>query len=130
MAKRPAGVTLVAVITWIIGALQVIGGVLLLIGLATSNALLIAGDRTWLTVYAVVAIVIGVVVVAVAGGLRRGRNSSRVIVTIALLLSIVGAVFTAITLPAEQLGSIVTAFLDLIAIILLYTGRASDFFRR
>lgn len=49
---------------------------------------------------AIVSIVVGVVVVAVANGLLRGKSGSRLVVTIVEMLSLSASIFTAFVAPA------------------------------
>ena len=122
MAARPAGVTLIAVIVWINGLLSIIGGIV---------ALIAAGSAAF--VPAIVSIIIGVLTLAVGVGLLRGSRVARVIATIFLVLSLASAIYSAVV-GISALGSIivpiVSGALALIALILLWTSRASSFFRR
>jgi hypothetical protein len=128
-ARRPLGVTLIAVLAWIEGAFSILAGVLLLVfqhepsvsGAWSSSASLITS--------AILTILFGVVVVLVAGGLLRGSSGARIIVTVVQILAIVADAFTAWAFPERFAWSAVGALISLIVIILLWTGRASDFFR-
>ncbi len=124
MATRPAGVTLVAVIVWIDGLLQIIGAILGLIGLgAVAEA-----SRGAAAALLIVSLIIGVITIAAGVGLLRGSNVARVLVTIFLVLSIAKAIYSLVSGGAVA-QPIITALLALIGIILLFTGRASAFFR-
>jgi hypothetical protein len=121
MAARPAGVTLIAVIVWINGLLSVIGGIVALI----------AGGSAALTA-AIVSIILGVLTIAVGVGLLRGSRVARVIATIFLVLSLASAIYSVIvgiSAPGSIIVPIVSGALALIALILLWTSRASSFFR-
>lgn len=125
---RPGGVTLVAVLTWIQGFLDVIGGIILLFNqnnpafereFGFGDSVLIAGIAT---------IVIGVVIIVVARGLLRGSRVSRGIVTIFVLLSLVSAVYVMIAIPAQLVPAIISGLLSLVVLGLLWSGKAADFF--
>ena len=125
---RPGGVTLVAVLTWIQGFLDIVGGIILLFNVNNpaferefgyGDAVLIAGIAT---------IVIGVVIVVVARGLLRGSSVSRAIVTIFVLLSLVSAVYVAIAIPAQLVAAIISGLLSLVVLGLLWSGKAAGFF--
>ena len=125
---RPGGVTLVAVLTWIQGLLDVVGGIILLFNVSEpaferefgyGDAVLIAG---------VAAIVIGVVIIVVARGLLGGSRVSRGIVTIFVLLSLISAVYVAIAIPAQLAAAIVSGLLSLVVLGLLWSGKAASFF--
>ena len=121
MAARPAGVTLIAVIVWINGLLSVIGGIVALI----------AGGSAALTA-AIVSIILGVLTIAVGVGLLRGSRVARVIATIFLVLSLASAIYSVvvgIAAPGSIIVPIVSGVLALIALILLWSSRASSFFR-
>ena len=125
---RPGGVTLVAVLTWIQGFLDVIAGIILLFNVNNpaferefgyGDAVLIAGIAT---------IVIGVVIIAVARGLLSGSRFARGVVTIFVLLSLVSAVYVAIAIPAQLVPAIISGLLSLIVLGLLWSGKAANFF--
>ncbi|MHA7987648.1 DUF7144 family membrane protein [Rathayibacter sp. CAU 1779] len=127
--RRPAGVTLIAVLAWIEGALNIIAGVfLLVVKNEPSVRAAWAGEGSVIT-SAILSILFGVVVVLVAGGLLRGSRGARIVVTIVQLLAIVGDAFTAWAYPGQFAWSAISALISLIIIILLWTGRANDFFR-
>ncbi|TDN91438.1 hypothetical protein [Microbacterium sp. BK668] len=118
---RPFGVTLVALLAWINGALTIIQGIFALFNPS-------AGDdwSGW------VAIVIGIVTILVSFGLFGGNSAARVIVTIVFVLSLIGSLLLMFTAfgPGVVIGAIISAALALIGILLLYTRRANEFFRR
>ncbi|HEY4225300.1 MAG TPA: hypothetical protein VGM70_05765 [Pseudolysinimonas sp.] len=119
--KRPAGVTLIAVIVWINGLLSIIGGIVALI---TGGSAALAA--------AIVSIIIGVLTIAVGVGLLRGSRVARVIATIFLVLSLASAIYSivvGIAAPGSIIVPIVSGVLALIALIMLWTSRASSFFR-
>ncbi|QIG39329.1 hypothetical protein G5T42_07375 [Microbacterium sp. 4R-513] len=117
---RPFGVTLVALIAWINGALTTIQGIFTLLNPP-------AGDdwAGW------VAIAIGVVTILVSFGLFGGNTAARVIVTIVFVLNLVSAVIAMFTGfgPGVVISAVISAALAVIGILLLYTRRANEFFR-
>lgn len=121
-AKRPAGVTLIAILTWFSATLHILLGILVLLGVLSSDG--VTDLSAW------IAIGVGVVTFFVSVGLFGGSNVARILVTISLLLSMVTSVIFIADDPGGQIaGSIVAAAAALIGLILLYTGRAGDFFR-
>jgi hypothetical protein len=126
---RPGGVTLVAVLTWISGLLDVISGSLLLFQTSVDATVEQFGGASQLIASALLTILVGVVVIVVAIGLLRGNNASRVVITIFQILSIMGSVFLAIAYPAGAIGEYFSIAVAAIVLILLWTGRASSFFR-
>lgn len=116
--ERPGGVTLIAVLTWINGAIGIVTGIIALMGGA--------GTAGW------IALALGVVTLAVGIGLLRGSNVARVIATIVFVLNIVNTIL--VFIPGVQPGANIwsalgTGLLSLIGLIMLYTSRANEFFR-
>jgi hypothetical protein len=115
---RPGGVTLVAVLAWISGALQILTGVLILLG----------GEGGGTTV-AWVAIIIGALTIIVSLGLFRGNNAARIIVAIIFALNLITAIVTMFTVPAQLWSALIGGALALIGLLLLFSQRANEFFR-
>lgn len=128
--SRPGGVTLVAVLTWISGALDVLAGTLLLFQTSIASVVERFGGESQLITTAILSILVGVVVIIVALGLMRGSAGSRVVITIFQALSIMSSVFLAIAYPPGAIGEYFSIAIAVIIIALLWTRRASDFFRR
>jgi hypothetical protein len=126
---RPGGVTLVAVLTWISGLLDIISGSLLLFQTSVDATVEQFGGASQLIASALLTILIGVVVIVVAIGLLRGNNASRVVITIFQMLSIIGSVFLAIAYPAGAIAEYFSIAVAAIVLILLWTGRARSLFR-
>jgi hypothetical protein len=126
---RPAGVTLVAVLTWISGLLDIISGSLLLFQTSVSATVEQFGGASQLIASALLTILIGVVIIVVGIGLLRGNNASRVVITVFQMLSIIGSVFLAIAYPAGAIGEYFSIAVAAIVLILLWTGRANAYFR-
>ncbi|MRX45452.1 hypothetical protein [Agromyces kandeliae] len=116
MATRPGGVTLVAVLAWISGLLQIIGGVLTLTGGGSAAT-------GWTQV------VIGAITFLVSLGLFRGSNGARILVSIVFVLNLITAVWAMIAVPAVFWPALVAALVALIGLLLLYTRAANEFFR-
>ncbi|MFD4422877.1 hypothetical protein ACFWN7_15430 [Agromyces sp. NPDC058484] len=118
--SRPGGVTLVAVLAWISGAIQIISGIVVLLG---AGSVAVAATAAW------VAIIIGIITILVSLGLFRGSNAARIIVTIVFVLNLAAAIYTAIAAPNQLWSAIISGVLAVIGLILLYTARANEFFR-
>lgn len=118
---RPGGVTLVAVLAWISGAVNVIAGILLLI------AALMAPDALW---YGLIQLVLGIITIAVAFGLLRGSNGARVLLTVVFVLNLISAVFVIFFQQAQIWSGIVSGVAVVIGLVLLWTRRANEFFQR
>lgn len=113
--RRPFGVTLVAIIAWITGALQIIAGVLLMIG----------GEIA----YGIIAMLIGFITILVSLGLFGGSNGARILTAVVFVLNIAGSVYLMITEPSQLWTAVGSAVLPLIGLLLLFTSRANSFFR-
>jgi hypothetical protein len=126
---RPGGVTLVAVLAMISGVLDIIGGSLLLFQTSAEAAVERFGGESQLIASALFVILVGVVVIVVAIGLLRGNNASRIIMTIFQMISIIGSVFLAIAYPPGAIAEYFSIAVAVIVLFLLWTRRASAFFR-
>ena len=126
---RPGGVTLVAVLTWISGALDILGGTILLFQTSIASTVEQFGGASQLMASAIFSILIGAVVIVVAVGLMRGSSGARIVITIFEALSIMSSIFLAIAYPAGAIGEYFGVAISLVIIALLWTRRASAFFR-
>ncbi|WP_139416237.1 hypothetical protein [Agromyces laixinhei] len=126
---RPGGVTLVAVLTWISGLFDVIGGTILLFQTSVAATVEQFGGASALITSAIISILIGLIVIIVAGGLLRGSSGARTIVTVVQVLSIGTSIFLAIAHPAQAIGEFFSIAIAVIVLAILWTGRASAFFR-
>ncbi len=121
---RPVGVTVVAVLAWISGALSILGGILLIVsGLSTTSQ-----NRTLIVVSAVLSIIIGIVVILVSLGLFRGSNGARIVVTIVFVLNIINAIVQIFSGTQGFWVSLLSALPSIVGVILLYTAKANAFF--
>jgi hypothetical protein len=120
-ATRPTGVTVVAVLAWISGIVNIIAGILLLI------AALMAPDALW---YGLVQLALGIVTIIVGVGLMRGNSNARVVMTVVFVLNLISAVFVVFFQQAQVWSGVVSGILVLIGLVLLWTRPANEFFRR
>ena len=118
MTNRPLGVTLVAIIAWLSGLLQIIGSIIVII----------AGVFiTWPAILGWISLVIGAVTLAVGVGLWRGNQTARTIATIVFVINIVFEVLGMFN--GESLWSAIAgSALSIIGLILLYTRAARQYF--
>jgi Na+/melibiose symporter-like transporter len=126
--RRPGGVTLVAVFAYISGVLDVVGGAFLLILTAVYAATnRVPGPPLAVTV-AIITLVVGMITLAVASGLLRGRRGARTIVTVLQIISIVSSVLSIFAQPSTMIGEIISILVALFVVVLLHAGRANSFF--
>lgn len=127
---RPGGVTLVAVLTWISGLLSIIGGGALIIVRDDADVQRSTGaESSTLVIVGLVSIIIGLVTIAVANGLLRGSGFARFLVTVLMLLEIVAGIYMIVKLPGQGVSAWVNIVIGVVVILLLWSGRASAFFR-
>lgn len=118
MTQRPLGVTLVAIIAWLSGFLQIVGSIIVVV----------AGVFvTWPAIVGWISLVIGVVTLVVGVGLWRGSPTARTIATIVFVVNIVLEVLGMFS--GEGLWSAIAgSALSIIGLILLYTRAARAYF--
>ncbi|WP_434316944.1 DUF7144 family membrane protein [Leifsonia sp. P73] len=125
-ATRPGTVTFVAVLAYINGVLNIVGGVVILFTrdqmVRASNAGAIAG----ITTSAILAIILGIVILVVARGLLNGSRFARGIVTIVMILNAIGGVVLLFSL--QFFSGILEILWAVVMLSLLYTQRANAFF--
>ena len=117
---RPGGVTLVAVLAWISGAVNIIAGGLLIF------AAIMAPDALW---YGLVQLLLGIITIIVSIGLLRGRPNARIVVTIVFVLNLISALFVIFFQQAQVWSGVVSGVAVVIGLVLLWTRRANEFFR-
>jgi hypothetical protein len=130
-APRPGSVTFVVFLTWVIALVAIVGGVTLLLAGDGELADLGIASSTAAT-YGWIEIGWGVLVALVAMGLAAGSGFARFLVTGLMLIRIVVAVFAAVALAGTGAFWTVLVSAGFAAIILamLWTARATAFFRR
>ena len=121
---------MVVVLTYLSGILSVLGGLLILLVSRNSSvqAQLGAGSGVLLGT-GIVSIIIGVVTILVARGLRHGRRTARSIVTVVMALQIITSAVALFGGNAQALSLIVQIVVSAAVIALLWTGAAKTFFQ-
>jgi len=120
MTQRPLGVTLVAIIAWISGFLQILGSIFVIVaGLFV----------TWPAIVGWISLIIGAITLGVGVGLWRGNPTARTIALIVFLVTIVLQVLGLFS--GASLWSVISgSLLSLIGLILLSTRDARSYFGR
>jgi glucose dehydrogenase len=111
--ERPVGVTIVAVIAWIIGAIQIVGGIL---GIIAG-----AGLPAWIV------LIVGIITIAVSLGLFRGNNTARIIMAVVFVINLLLAIW-AIIMGVDFWDQVVAGLLAVVGLVFLYSKKASAFF--
>ena len=89
---RPRAVTFVVVLTYISAVLNILGGIFLVIFAGNTQAQSAVGaGRGVLVAFGIFSIIVGVITLLVARGLRHGSRVARMVVTIVMGLQAVGA---------------------------------------
>ncbi len=127
-ATRPTGVTIVAILAWIAGALDIVSGTILLFQAGVESVADGLGGTGPLYVAAIGSIVLGLIVVAVAAGLLTGNWVSRMIITVVQVLSIIGSLFLAFAYLGGAVGEWLGIAVSLVVLFLLWGHKASVFF--
>lgn len=114
--KRPGGVTLVAVIAWISGALQILLGILQLVVMMPFTA--------------IVSMVIGVITIAVSTGLFSGRSGARLLMAVVFVVNVLNAAYLALSQPSEAWTAVFNCIVPLVGLVLLFSPKANVFFSK
>jgi len=113
MSRRPFGVTLVALIAWITGLLQIVSGVFT-----------IFSPAGW------IAIVVGIVTIVVSFGLFGGNNGARILAAIVFAINVIGSIYLLFTFQTSFWSALWSGIFPLIGLLLLFTRSANAFFAR
>ena len=121
-AKRPLGVTLVFIVILITGAFQLFAGFVRLFN---------RGDNQTVGLWAaIITIVIGIAYLLVAKGIANGNSLARFLVAFLTILMIAAAVWMLVAAPGLWVALIIQILLGIIVLLLLYSARASMFFKQ
>ncbi|WP_152030986.1 DUF7144 family membrane protein [Agromyces aureus] len=125
---RPAGVTIVAIIAWISGAIDIVVGTIQFF-----QASAIAVDPQWggagaVYTAAIVSIILGLITVIVAGGLLSGNTAARLIITVVMVFSLISSLFIAVANLGNPVGEWLSILVTFIGLMLLWSKKASAFF--
>jgi uncharacterized membrane protein HdeD (DUF308 family) len=125
--RAPAPVIAIVVLTYIVGALGIATGILIIL-LRYASSVNDLGGRTVVTVWGAIAIMIGLFTCAVASGLTRGRRGARLILTVALSISAAAGIVNAVLEQSAGWTTVVSIALILAALVVLWVGRSAKYF--
>lgn len=130
--RRPAGVTLVAALTWIAAFVDVVvGTALVLISFSGSMLTQIGSPAADVRVNGLASIAIGLLTGLIASGLSRGKNSSRVLVIVLMAMAIVAAAYGLWAIQGFTVWTGAAQIALAVVIISVLSGkRASAYFRQ
>jgi len=128
---RPAGVSFVVALTWLVAVVDLIGGIaLFLISFNRTAFDREAVDPALLRSFALIAIVVGLLTLLVAIGLATGSQFSRVLTVTIMVLRLANALWALFAVGNFLTwGLIAEAALAILIIALLTNRAASDYFR-
>ena len=129
--KRPATVTIIGEFAFIAGALDMVSGVILFFMLPVQETVDAFGGTGPMITAAIGSIIVGLITVVVAGGLLRGSEAARLVITVVQVLSVIGSLFLAMAYRETQtaIDEWIGIAVSVIVLILLWTPKASAFFR-
>ena len=119
--KRPLGVIMTAILAGIVGIAQILSGIWLIIEPDTVGGLWQAGFEFF----------VGALAIVVAFALLQGDRLARIVATVAFVMNVLVGVLGIFLVPigVPWAIGILGGLFALVAIILLWTGRSSEFFR-
>lgn len=127
--RVPKRVIAVVVLTYISGILDIIAGILLIL-LRYDDEVRRAGDAYAITLLGAAMLLIGLLTIAMASGLTRGRNSARIFVTVLVTLSTIVAIIDFVQHPSAVWSLVIGGVIAVLIILALWAGRPAEFFRR
>ncbi|WP_353826656.1 DUF7144 family membrane protein [Agromyces sp. SYSU T0242] len=128
--SRPVTVTIIAVLAFIAGALDMVSGIILLFLLPVQDVVDGFGGTGQLIAAAIGSIVVGLITAVLAGGLLRGSQVARLVVTVLQVLSLIGSLFLAVAYLGFPVGEWIGVAVSVVVLILLWTPKSSAFFTR
>jgi len=127
--RVPKRVIVVVVLAYISGILDIIAGVLLIL-LRYDDEVERAGEAYAITLVGAAMILIGLLTIAMASGLTRGRNSARIYVTALVSLSTLVSIIDVVRDPSTVWSLVIGGVIAVLIILALWAGRSAEFFRR
>ncbi|KZE95757.1 hypothetical protein AVP42_00031 [Agromyces sp. NDB4Y10] len=127
--NRPVTITIIGVLAFIAGLIDLVSGVILFFLLPNEEVVAGFGGSGGLIAAAIGSIIVGLITAGLAGGLLRGSSVARMIVTVLQVLSLIGSLFMAVAYLGIPVGEWLGLAVSALVLILLWTPKASAFFR-
>jgi drug/metabolite transporter (DMT)-like permease len=125
--ERPGTITLIVVLAWIAGLLNIAAGIFVIIDRHDTRLRVdSASTPNELLVWGVAAIVVGGIYCLLASALSRGSRTARLIFGIVAVLNLAGGVYAAIAYSGEQRASGATSMIFSIIVLWLLYGTEKD----
>lgn len=127
--NRPVTITIIGVLAFIAGLIDLVSGVILFFLLPNEEVVAGFGGSGGLIAAAIGSIIVGLITAGLAGGLLRGSSVARMIVTVLQVLSLIGSLFMAVAYLGIPVGEWLGLAVSAVVLNLLWTPKASAFFR-
>ena len=129
LPKRPASVSFVVILTWLVAIVTIIDGVILLF--ASDATLVDAGvnpDTATLTAW--ISIVLGLVIALFASALGNGSKFARLLISLLMMVRFVLGGFAIVMLWGSSFvwGAVVLTIIAALVLYLLWNAKASAWF--
>jgi drug/metabolite transporter (DMT)-like permease len=125
--ERPGTVTIIVVLAWIAGILNIVAGIFVIID-RHDRRIRVDSAHTpdELLAWGIAAIIVGAIYCVLASYLSRGSRTARLIFGIVAVLNLAGGAYAAIAYSGEQRGSGVGAMVLSIIVLWLLYGTEKD----
>lgn len=127
--RVPRRIIVVVVLTYIGGILDILAGIVIIL-LRYDAVVEEAGEQLLMSLLGAAIILIGLLTVAMASGLTRGRNSARIFVTALMALSLVVSATDFVREPSSPWRLAIDVVVSVLVILALWVGKGGRFFRR
>lgn len=125
---RPVGITIVSVLAFISGVIDIITGILSIFDADNPDVNAAFGGSGGLFASSIGSMILGLIVVVLSFGLWLGQWVARMIITVVQALSLIHSLFLAVAYLGNPVGEWASVFVSAIVLILLWTRPASAFF--
>jgi hypothetical protein len=125
---RPVGITIVSILAFISGVIDIIAGILSIFEADNPDVNAALGGSLGVFTSSIGSMILGLIVVILSFGLWLGYAWARMIVTVVQALSLIHSLFLAVAYLGNPVGEWASVLLSAIVLILLWTRPASAFF--
>ena len=125
---RPVGITIVSILAFISGVIDIIAGILSIFEADNPEVNAALGGSGGVFTSSIGSMILGLIVVILSFGLWLGYWWARMIVTVVQALSLIHSLFLAVAYLGNPVGEWASVLLSAIVLILLWTRPASAFF--
>lgn len=127
--RAPVSVIVVVVLTYIVGVLDILAGIVVIL-LRYADDVDEIGGQFFVTLIGASTLLLGLLTIAIASGLSRGDPVFRIAATVVFGLTLAIGVLAIATGAGVSVSVVVEVVLVAAVIVALYAGPAARFFRR